>query len=85
MDRMRFGYQEALARLIWYLSGVCVVLQASVLNGLLLDPFSLFQDFVSSAEIDIRRCEIAEALMVSAVVVMVDECADLSFQVFRRM
>ena len=50
-----------------------MVLQASVLNGLLLDPFSLFQDFVSSAEIDIRRCEIAEALMVSAVVVMVDD------------
>ena len=61
-----------------------MVLQASILNGLLLDILSLFQDLVSSAEVDIRRCEIAEALVVSAIVIMVDKCADLSVQVFRK-
>ena len=47
----------------------------------MLDLLSLFQDFVSSAEVDIRWRKIAEALVISAVVLIVDKCADTSFQV----
>ena len=58
------------------------MLQAPVLNGALFDPFSLFEDFVASAEVDISGCEIAEAFVVPAMIVVLDECLDLGFKVF---
>ena len=47
--------------------------QASVLDGLSFDPFSFQQDGVASAEVNIGRCQAANGLMVTPVVVMIDE------------
>lgn len=63
------------------LSGDCTVIQASALDGLSFDPFSFQQDGVASAEVDVGWCQIADGLVVTLVVVVVDEGLDLSLQV----
>jgi hypothetical protein len=47
------------------LCGLAAVKQASVLDGLSFDPFSLKQDGLASAEVDIRRDEVSDTFMVS--------------------
>src|SRR4029453_13046845 len=63
------------------LCGLAAVKQASVLDGLSFDPFSFKQDGLASAEVDIGRGEIGDALMVSQVIVVSDEVADFGFKV----
>ncbi len=55
--------------------------QAAVLDGLSLDRFSPFQNEPPASGINIGRREVADALVVSAVVVVIDEGADLRLQV----
>ena len=57
------------------------MLQAPLTDGLSLDLLSLFQDPGTASVIDVGGCQVAEALVVSAVVVVVDEGANLPFQV----
>ena len=55
------------------------MLQASMLDGLSLGPFSLLDDGLSSTEVGVGRRYVVEALMVAMVVVMLDEGFDLVF------
>src|SRR3954447_11187923 len=55
--------------------------QASVLDGLSFDPFSFKQDGLASAEVDVGRGEIVDALVVSKMIVVGDELADPGFEV----
>ena len=55
--------------------------QASVLNGLSFDPFSFQQNGVAASEVDIGRCQIADGLVVTLVVVVIDEGVDLSLKI----
>ena len=55
--------------------------QAPGFDGLLFDPFSLSQNGLAAPEVDISRGEVLQALVVAAVVVVVDKGADLPFQV----
>jgi len=63
------------------LSGDCTVVQASVLDGLSFDPFSFQQDGIAAAEVDVGGRQVADGLMVTLVVVMIDEGADLSLEI----
>src|SRR5947208_14843976 len=60
--------------------GLQSVLQAAVSNGLSLDPFSFGQDGWPAPEVDVGRGEIVDALVVAAVVVVVDEGRDVGFE-----
>ena len=44
------------------------MLQAPEFDGLSLDPFSLQQDGWAASEVDVSRCEIAEALVIAPMV-----------------
>ena len=55
--------------------------QALGFDGLLFVSFSLFKNGLAAPEVDIGGCQVADALVVSVVVVVVDECVDLPFQV----
>lgn len=57
------------------------MLQASVLDCLVLDPFTFGEDGLPTTEVDVGGREIAEALVRSGMVVMLDEGADLPFKV----
>jgi hypothetical protein len=57
------------------------VLQAAIGDGLSFDPFSFGQNDVAPSKIGLRRRQIANALVVSAVVVVVDERRDLRFEI----
>lgn len=57
------------------------MLQASLLDGLALDPFAFVEDGLPAAEVDVGGREIAEALVRSDMVVMLDEGRDLPFKV----
>ena len=46
-----------------------------------LDLLSLFQDLLAAPEVDVGGCQVAEALVVAAVVVVVDEGADLALEI----
>ena len=53
---------------------------ASLLDGLSFDGFPPFEYSRSSAEVDVSRRQVVQALVVSAIVVVVDELADAVFE-----
>ena len=55
--------------------------QAPGFDGLLFDPFSLSQNGLAAPEVDISRGEVLQALVVSMMIVMVDEPADLPLKI----
>ena len=61
------------------------MLQATILDGDLFDPFPFFQNGLSSSEVDIRRREIVQALMRAFVVIVFDEDRDLHFEFPRQI
>ena len=60
------------------------MLQASQFDSPSLDPFSLQQDGLAAAEVDVGGREIVEALMIAAMVVALDEGGDLGFEIARK-
>jgi len=61
--------------------GLQPVLQAASSNGLSLDPFSIGQDGWAASEVNVGRGEIVDALVVAAMVVVIDKGRDLGFEV----
>ena len=59
--------------------------QAAVLDGPALDAFTLQQDSLPPAEIDIRRGQIVQALVIAPVVIPLDKLGDLSLQRARQV
>ena len=57
------------------------VLQATVGNGVSFDPLSFGQDRRAAPAVDVGRSKIVDALVVSAVVVVVDESGNLRFEI----
>jgi len=53
------------------------MLQASILDDVLFNPFPFFQNVLSSSKVDIHLREIVKALMQAFVVVVFDEDRDL--------
>ena len=54
--------------------------QAPLVDGVAFDPFPCLQDGLATSEVDIGRCEIAEAFVVAPVIVVIDEGAELRFE-----
>ena len=61
-------------------SGVAM-LQTPVLDGLSFDPFPFQQDGLAAPEVDIGGREVIQALGVAPVVVVLDEDAELGFEI----
>ena len=57
------------------------MLQTTVGDGLALDPFAFEEDGLSAPEVDVSRSEIAEALVIAGMVVVLDEGRDLAFEI----
>ena len=55
--------------------------QAALFDGFAFDLFPFQHDDVTAPEVDVGGCEIAETLVVAAVVVMIDERRDLPFEI----
>ena len=53
--------------------------QAPRFDGLLFDPFSLFQDGLAASEVDIGRGEVLQALMVAVTSFVVAPIPDHAF------
>ncbi len=62
---------------------LALMVQAAVLDGQFLDLFSPFNDGRVPAEVGVCRRDVVEALVVAVVVVMIDEGADLVFEIAR--
>ena len=58
-----------------------IVAQTAVLDGHFLDVLSPFDDRLVAPEVDICRCQVGEAAVTAAVVVVIDERADLAFEI----
>jgi hypothetical protein len=52
------------------------MVQAAVLDGLVFDASPFSEDGFAATEVDISWCEVADALVASVVVVVVDEGGD---------
>ena len=63
------------------LSRLALMVQAAVLEGQFFDRFSPFYDGCITPEVDVGGRDVIEALVVSVVVVMIDEGTDLAFEV----
>lgn len=81
LDRLELGLSECLAHLFSMLGGLLAIFQAPLIDSVLLDPFALLQDLVTAPEVDVSRCQVLQTLVVSVMVVVTDEPADLSFQI----
>lgn len=57
------------------------MLQAAVLDCLFLDPFPLSENGFVPAEVDISRSDVVQALVLTLVVVIIDEGLDLAFEI----
>ena len=57
------------------------MLQAPMFDGLSLDPFALFEDGAGPAEVDVGGRHVAEALVVTLVVVVFDEGTYLGLEI----
>ena len=57
------------------------MLQAPMFNGLSLGPFSAFDDGFGPPEVGVCRRHVAEAFVVTLVVIVFDERLDLGFEV----
>ena len=67
------------------LSRLALMVQAAFLDGQCLDHFSPFDDGCVAPEVNVGRRDVGEALVVAMVVVMIDEGADLHFQIARQV
>ena len=56
------------------------MVQATVLDGLVFDAPPFSQDGFAAPEVDVRRGQVANTLMVTVVVIMVDEGSDSGLQ-----
>ena len=61
------------------------MLQAPVLDGLSFDPFSFQQDGLSPAEVGVGGCDVFQALVITPMIVVLDEGLELSFEVARQI
>ena len=61
------------------------MLQAAVCDGLSFDALAFGQDHLGSAEVDVGGREVIDALVIADVVVVLDEGADLPFEVARQI
>jgi hypothetical protein len=59
---------------------LALMVQAAVLDGLLFDASPFGQDGFTATEVYIGGCQVADALEVSAVVVVIDEGGNGSFK-----
>ena len=57
------------------------MLQAAISDCVSFDPFSFQQDGLGASKVDVSRDEIAQALVIAAMVVVIDECVDLGLEV----
>ena len=57
------------------------MLQSSLSDGVAFDPFSLQKDSRGSAEVDVGRCQVLQAFVVSPVIVVLDEARDLGLEI----
>ena len=57
------------------------MVQAAVLDGQFLDRFSPFYEGCIPPKVDVGWRDVVEALVVTVVVVMIDEGADLAFEI----
>ena len=57
------------------------MLQAAVCDGGQLDALSFCEDRLGSAEVDVGRREVVDALMIADVIVVLDEGVDLPFEI----
>ena len=67
------------------LSRFGLVVQAALSDGFSFDPFTFEQDCLAAPEVDVGQGEIVEALVVSAMIVMLDESRDLRFEGHRKV
>ena len=58
-----------------------VMLQTTICDGLAFDPFAFEEDGLGPPEVDVSRSEIAEALVIASMVVVLDEGRDLAFEI----
>jgi len=58
------------------------MLQSAQFDGVSFDPFSVQQDGLVPPEVDVGWGQVADAFVISAMIVMFDECRDLRFEVF---
>jgi hypothetical protein len=61
------------------------MLQATVCNGSKLDAFAFCEDRLRSAEVDVSRRDVVDALMIADVIVVLDEGGDLRFEIARQV
>ena len=74
---------EDLAHLGLMLRRLALMVQAAILDGQFLDLFSPFNDGCVAPKVGVGGCDVAKALVVAVVVVMIDEDADLHLEIAR--
>ena len=52
-------------------------------EGLSFDVPTFFEDLLASAEVDMRRGQVLQVLVIAMMIIVLDEVADLGFEIAR--
>ena len=61
------------------------MLQATFLDCVAFDPFSFKQDCLTAPEVHVGRRQIAQALVIASMIVVIDEPADAGLKITRQV
>ena len=61
------------------------MLQSALFDGVAFDPFAFEQDGVAASEVDVGRGQVADAFVISTMIVVFDEDCDLPLKVLREV
>jgi len=61
------------------------MLQASILDCVAFDPFSFQQDCLTAPEVHVGRRQIAQALVIAPVILVIDKPADAGLKITRQV
>jgi len=61
------------------------MVQSASFDCAFLDPLSPFDDRCRATEVGVGRCDVAKGLLIAFVIVVLDEGADLDFEIARQI
>ena len=83
MEQQSIESKRVFCSSVVILRSVPLIMQTTFCEGVSFDPFSVGQYFMAAPKVDIGRCQVVQALLVTLMVVVIDEPLNLLFKITR--
>ena len=83
MEQMSISFKGVFCSSVFILRSIPLIMQTTFCKGVSFDPLSVSQYRFSAPKVDVSRCQVIQAFMVTLVVVVIDERLNLLFKITR--